>query len=191
MVGVMAYVLRAPNSRNSFAALVLGRSVRSHTEGYGNSPILWDNVVMAESDWTFWVSLVKDGAREGLLIGRRERPAGRAEHAYFFMLNPEGLAHNEQLVRLCKSRICPIDGRYGDENRIFELLRECAAFAAAQPTPPTEIPIEKVFHNRQESPAKVLPRLFEAAGTGKLRNPNSKLRDFLVDWATFRRVFCF
>ena len=148
------------------------------------SPILGDNENMAGREWTFWVHLVKDGARDGLLIGRKAEPAGQPEHAYFFDRNG-GLPHNEAILRLCGSSIHGFQSPRADEIRIFDLLRKCALFAQAQVTPPEQIPLPSDFRQHEE-PVRGLPRLFEAAYSTTLRNSDSPLRDFLVDWRTFR-----
>ncbi len=137
---------------------------------------------MTGNGWTFWVCLVKDGERCGLLLKRRAKPIAGIEHAYFYIDDGEGLRPNAAIQNLCGSSVHSLTPNR-DERRIFTLLKRCAQFAEEHGGCAKIIPLGEVYDTAKGDYSHEIPKLFDVARS--FGNANSKLRKFLVDEKVF------
>lgn len=137
---------------------------------------------MADSGWTFWVHLIKDGERTGLLLKRQAMPNGDIQTKYFFSGTPEGLVPNEHILRACDYSYARLEPR-NDERRVMQLLTACAAVGGTQKRLSDTVPLNVVCSTDKYSE---INRLFEDGEKGH-RNAPSELRRFLISYDVFSR----
>lgn len=137
---------------------------------------------MSDHEWIFWVYLVKDGERHGLLLKRRAEPGGGTDHAYFFIDDGEGLVPNEAILGLCGSSVQGFTPN-GDERRILDLLIRCSQFVSRHKDRFETIPLDEVYDVTQGEYSHEVPKLFETSRS--YGNAKSKLRQCLVNWHVF------